>query len=108
MAQKTSQSTTTVSQCAQRYSIEDFIIIWLDSNVNEMNDLISQLFRFVNSVRTFSEPDSCVDYLTDAHEQMIFLILSDAFIDTLVPFIHDVHQLDSVYIFSDQKLNAKS
>jgi len=46
---------------------------------------------------------SCVDSLTKVHDRKIFLILPASLAESLLPLIHDVPQLDSIYIFHDDK-----
>jgi len=49
----------------------------------------------------FDEPDSCVDFLRNVQDQKVFLILSAALGETLMPLMHDLPQLDSIYILCD-------
>jgi hypothetical protein len=64
--------------------------------MSEMNDLTSKLHRTVYSVRTFSEYEPCVDFLTDVKDQKVFFIMSGVLGEIILPSIHDVPQLDSI------------
>jgi hypothetical protein len=74
--------------------IENFVVVWLDLNINESNgdyqNSIGQLRRIVNSVKTFTFPDQCVACLTNIQDPKVFLILLDAFSEIFVPLIHDL------------------
>jgi hypothetical protein len=93
MAARTTNST---AKRPQARIIGNFIVIWLDSNMSEMNDLTSKLHRTVYSVRTFSEYEPCVDFLTDVKDQKVFFIMSGVLGEIILPSIHDVPQLDSI------------
>jgi hypothetical protein len=86
-------------------SIEDFVIIWLDENMNEHHEhyqnSIIQLRTIVNSLKTFNDSNQCIDFLTDIINKKIFLILSNNLAQILIPLIDDVFQIDSIYIFSN-------
>ncbi|CAF4062540.1 unnamed protein product [Rotaria magnacalcarata] len=88
--------------------IEDFIIIWLDENMNEHNeyyrDSIIQLRTIVNSLKTFNDNNQCIDFLTGVINKNVFLILSNTLTKMLVPLINGISHLDSIYIFSNAVL----
>ncbi|CAF2022224.1 unnamed protein product, partial [Rotaria magnacalcarata] len=66
----------------------EFLIILLfdevDSASEECQNIATQLQSIINEARTVSEPDECVDLLTDINEQKVFLILSDALVRQLL------------------------
>ncbi|CAF4691391.1 unnamed protein product, partial [Rotaria sp. Silwood2] len=66
---------------------------------------MSQFQRIVSSIETFTDIDECVDFLTDIKDQQVFFIVSDKTSETFVPLIHDVPQIDSIYIFYDNVVN---
>ncbi|CAF4800375.1 unnamed protein product [Rotaria sp. Silwood2] len=96
-------------QPVRSHYVENFIVIWLVSNFNESDiiyyNLMSQFQRIVSSIETFTDIDECVDFLTDIKDQQVFFIVSDKTSETFVPLIHDVPQIDSIYIFYDNVVN---
>src|ERR1700722_1169711 len=106
MGQKTSKASTS-SQQPRRRIIENFVVVWLDSNINETDadyqNSITQLRRIVNSIRTFTDVDQCVDFLTQIKDEKAFMIVSGALGQQLVPIIQDFFQLDSIYVFCGHK-----
>jgi tetratricopeptide (TPR) repeat protein len=87
--------------------IENYIIIWLDPNLdfsNEKNqELISQLRSIVNTVKTFADINKCVIFLEQIKNEKVFLIISDCFATKIASLEEQYTQLNSIYIFCDQK-----
>jgi tetratricopeptide (TPR) repeat protein len=83
--------------------IQNFVLIWLDSNINDSNkdyqNSIVQLRRIVTAINTFTDTDECIDFLTEIKVEKVFMIVSDTFAKQLVSLIHDIHQLYSIYVF---------
>jgi tetratricopeptide (TPR) repeat protein len=80
--------------------LDDIIIIWLDANSDDKS-VKHELRQIVNSVRTFSNPNHCEEFLRNDinDKQKIFLIVSDTFSEIFVPSIHDLSPIDSIYVF---------
>ena len=87
--------------------MKNFILIWLDSNINHSDNgyshYITQLKCFINEINIFVDVDQCVDYLTDVKHETIFMVVSSTINERVIPFIHEIPQLHSVYIFGEQK-----
>ncbi|CAF1615222.1 unnamed protein product [Rotaria magnacalcarata] len=90
----------------QSYSeriIQDFILVWLDENLDENNDnfqhSLIQLRVIVNTLEYFTDPDQCVDYLTTIEDEKILLVVSWEFFENIVPLIHDMSQLHTIFGF---------
>ncbi|CAF1378304.1 unnamed protein product [Rotaria sordida] len=98
-----SLNTASISQNDQHRFIQNFIVIWLESNINEMDDLIIELRRHSDLVFTFNESDLCAKFLKNVHDQKVFLIVSNTLANAILPLVHDLSQLDSVYILCKNK-----
>ncbi|CAF2995214.1 unnamed protein product [Rotaria sp. Silwood2] len=87
--------------------IQNFLLIWMDVDIDQSKDncqnTLIQLRSVVNDVTIFSQPDECVDFLTEVDGVKAFLIVASTIGQQIVPLIHDVPQLDAVYIFNDNK-----
>jgi tetratricopeptide (TPR) repeat protein len=110
MAQKASN--TSISYRKPRHRIiEDFVVVWLDSNISETDtdyqNSITQLQHVVSSVSIFTDPDQCVDFLTDIMDEKAFLIVSDTLGYQLVSLIQDLSQLQTIYVFDEHKSEYK-
>ena len=84
----------------QIYTLDDYIILWLDC---EENNAFIDLQKVFNATQIFNEPDSCIDFITDIKDQAIFLILSNVRNDSLIPLIHTIPRIDCIYVFDDNK-----
>jgi hypothetical protein len=97
------QSGNTITR--QRRSIANFLLVWLDAEIDESNDnfrhSISQLRLIVNTINTCTDADQCIEFLIQIQDAAIFLIVSDALGQHLVPVIHHMSQFDSIYVFCE-------
>jgi tetratricopeptide (TPR) repeat protein len=88
--------------------IQNFLLVWLDSSINQVNDndccsIIMELQQVVTIVNAFANVDECIDFITDIKEEKIFLILSEIFVQTIVPVANEIPQIISIYIFPGNK-----
>ncbi|CAF1380610.1 unnamed protein product, partial [Didymodactylos carnosus] len=96
-----------LSRHQQLSIVENFLIIWLDSNIDESNEVykhsIIQLRSIVDSIKIFTDPNHCIDYLTKIENVKVFMIVSDILSQIIVPLIEDIPQLHSIYVFCNQQ-----
>ena len=88
--------------------VQNFLLVWLDGSIDEENNddcrnSITKLRQVVDTVNTFTTVDECIDFITDVKYEMIFMIISGTFSQTIVPIIQDIPQVSSVYIFREHK-----
>jgi tetratricopeptide (TPR) repeat protein len=87
--------------------VQNFFLIWLDSSIDESNEdcqnSLTELRRIVNTVETYTDADECIEFITETKGENIFVILSGALGFQHVPRIHDMPQIDSIYIFCGNK-----
>ncbi|CAF2783696.1 unnamed protein product [Rotaria sp. Silwood2] len=88
-------------------SIQNFILVWLNSNIDEFNDdfrnSITKLRRIVNRIDRFTDVNQCADFLTKIEKEKIFIIVSGSLGQSAVPDIHDMPQVDSIYVFCEDR-----
>jgi len=91
---------------------QNFLLIWLDPNINESTDdhqnTVARLRNVVNNINIFTKPDEAVDFLTEVDGMKAFLITDDTIGQQIVPLIHDIPQLDSIYIFSNKQIQHEA
>jgi tetratricopeptide (TPR) repeat protein len=79
----------------------------LDNNIDDNNadcrNTIIQLQHIVNSIKTFTNADQCVDFLTEVYPVKVCMIISGTLCQNVVPLIHDVVQLHTIFIFCENK-----
>jgi tetratricopeptide (TPR) repeat protein len=86
-------------------------VVWCDqsigsnTNSNDDTNTLLQLARIVNKKRqlihTFTEIDPCREFIK--HVNNICLIISGSFGKKLVPLVHDLIQIHSIYVFCMDK-----
>jgi tetratricopeptide (TPR) repeat protein len=82
--------------------VQGFTLVWLDPTIDESNadfkHSLTQLLQIINTINTFTDADSCIDYLTEIKDERVFMIVSDVLHQQLVPLIHEISQLYSIYV----------
>ncbi|CAF1066184.1 unnamed protein product [Adineta steineri] len=89
-------------------TVQNFLVVWLDENINEKNNTdcqntIIKLREVVNTVNTFTNMEECINFITDIKVEKVFMILSGALAQTTVSIIHDMTQVNTTYIFCENK-----
>ena len=62
-------------------------------------DSLAQLRSVANIVNIFTDRDKAIDFLTEDHGVKTFLVVEDTIGQQILPLIHDIPQLDALYIF---------
>ncbi|CAF3454978.1 unnamed protein product [Rotaria sp. Silwood1] len=98
----TTSSNTVLSRRVHRV-LQDFLVIWLDSNVdkskNDFKKSIQRLRHIVASVITFTDVQECIDFLSEIKNERVYMIVSGSVGRHLIPEIYTWPQLNSIYIF---------
>ncbi|CAF4928004.1 unnamed protein product [Rotaria socialis] len=105
--QVTTSTTVTASsegfRARPRRIVQNFLLVWLDANIDEKKEdfqkSLTELRKIFVTVEPFTDVDQCVDYLTSIDDQKIYLITSALLGQTTVPLIHDIAQLDTIFVF---------
>jgi tetratricopeptide (TPR) repeat protein len=87
--------------------IQNFVLIWLDSNIDQSNkdcqNTLEQLQNVVSNVNIFTEQNKCIDFLTDMEDKKAFLVADGTLAQQIIPLIHSIPQLDAIYVFCRNK-----
>lgn len=91
-------------------NLETFSLLWLDASVNNCQENVDaqhQLRTSINFLRTFEEVDQCEAYIrSKSKDDRIILITSGRLGQIIVPQIHSLRTLSSIYVYcKDKKLN---
>ncbi|CAF4760475.1 unnamed protein product [Rotaria sp. Silwood1] len=102
-------STESVSNIEpRRLMVPNYLLIWVDEAIDETNDncqhMLAQLRSVVNNVRLCTNTTQCIEVLNDADSKKVFVVSSDDLGQHLVPEIHQITQVDSIYIFSNNQV----
>ncbi|CAM4818108.1 unnamed protein product [Rotaria magnacalcarata] len=91
--------------------LQNFLLVWLNAHIDDNNtDFTTSLTKVRSTMSTlieFAEVDQCVDYLKSNLEQTILLIVNGTFVEDIMPLIHDMSQLDTVFIFYREETQQK-
>ncbi|CAF3699095.1 unnamed protein product [Rotaria sp. Silwood1] len=95
----------------KRCMIQNYLLIWIDENINEANkdcqNTLTQLRSVVNEVTICTEPAQCIKCLNDMNDEKAFVISSGALGQHLIPQIHDMPQLYAIYVFCGNESQHK-
>ncbi|CAF3947127.1 unnamed protein product, partial [Rotaria sp. Silwood1] len=103
--------TTTTSNIgsSRRKVLQTYSLVWTDGSIDQSEEDWQQKFvqvqDVVNDVNIFTESDECIQFLKmiDSGSEKVFLITSAFLGRDLVPEIHDMPQVDTIYIFCGNK-----
>ncbi|CAF0730650.1 unnamed protein product [Adineta steineri] len=105
-----SKSTTSrnIQQSRQRMT-QNYLLLWVDTSIDPINEdyenPLKQIRTITGDINAFTQRDACIDFLTDPRKDIkFFLIVKDTMFQQIMPHIHDIPQLDSVYILNDIKI----
>ncbi|CAF0898279.1 unnamed protein product [Adineta steineri] len=83
--------------------MQNVLLIWLDSNINETNDdcqnTITKLQCVVNDINTYTNSDECLEFIQTITDKKICMIISGSLGQHIVPRVHNMSQVDSIFIF---------
>jgi hypothetical protein len=84
--------------------VQNVVLIWLDNSIDEGNDdcqnTLTQLRRIINAVSTFTGGDECFEFITkNSSQEKVCIIVSGALGHLIVPLIHNMSQVDSIFVF---------
>lgn len=88
-------------------NLETFALLWLDEAVNtseENREAQQELRSSINHVTTFEDGNLCQQYIrtVDLQDRLV-LIVSGRLGQEVVPHIHQVRQLSSIYVYCMDK-----
>jgi len=87
--------------------VEISITIWLDAEINkkvENQNAQQQLRTIVNRFKTFEDANECEKYIrSKSSKQRLLLIVNDQQGRQIIPHIHALRQVISIYIYCKDK-----
>jgi len=97
------------SNVLQSYNdnLETFSLVWLDAQVNTTEDnrqTQQKLQQIINHLKIFDDPQQCHHYIISLSVQdRLILIVSGQLGRQLIPQIHHLRQVSSIYVFCMDK-----
>ena len=90
-----------------RNDLEISITIWLDAEINknvENQNAQQQLRTIVNRFKTFEDGNECEKYIrSKSSKERLLLIVNDQQGRQIIPHIHTLQQVTSIYIYCNYK-----
>ncbi|CAF0869487.1 unnamed protein product [Adineta ricciae] len=84
-------------------STQNIILIWLDRNIDttkaEYQNTIAKLQAIISDVEIYTDVDQCVQFIETIDDRKICMITSGSLGQHIVPRVHDMTQVDSIFIF---------
>ena len=81
-----------------RSNVDDITIVWLDDNEHTEDSIPTELDRATSALRIFSDAERGKDYIRQAVNENILLVMSSSFFPSMVSQVHDLSQLKSIYV----------
>ena len=87
--------------------VQNVLLIWLYTNIDVKSEdcanTVTQLHRVVNDMNTFTDGEDCIQFIDTINDNKICMIISGSLGQQIVPRVHNMSQMDSVFIFCDNK-----
>ena len=87
--------------------VQNALLIWVDSNMDEKSkdcqNTIAHLRQVMNTISTFTNAQECIEFLQEIKDDKVCMIISGSFGKHIVPRVHDMFQVDSIFIFCHNK-----
>ncbi|CAF3175769.1 unnamed protein product, partial [Rotaria sp. Silwood2] len=105
-------TTTTTSRNAvlpqtARRVIQNFLLIWLDANIDETQEdfrkSLKHLQHVVASITTFTDAEECFKFLDEIKKEKVFMIVSGALGRQVAPELQVMPQLEAIYVYCGNK-----
>lgn len=96
----------TISARASKKNLETFSLIWLDAIINDSVENIEtqqRLRTLINHLKTFQRADECIQYIESSPKDRFVLIVSGRLGQEVVPSIHHLQQVYSIYVYCMDK-----
>ncbi|CAF1248519.1 unnamed protein product [Adineta steineri] len=105
---KSSVSTrATANRRMNMQRMQNVLLIWLDNNIDDDNadcsNTIKQLKRVVNNINTFTNGEQCVEFIQTINNNKVCMIVSGSLGQQTVPHVHDMSQVDTIFIFCNNQ-----
>ncbi|CAF3551399.1 unnamed protein product [Rotaria sp. Silwood1] len=84
---------------------EDVTLIWLDKTIDTTQTTLREI---TNYVLLYTELEPCITYIRSISKERIFLIVSGDYAEQCLNEIHDLTQVDSIFIFCMNILKYKN
>jgi tetratricopeptide (TPR) repeat protein len=96
---------TAVTKSSSLENKEDVTLIWLDKTIDTTRTTLREITDYV---LLYTELEPCLTYIRSINNERIFLIVSGNYAEECLNEIHDLSQVDSIFIFCMNLLKYKN
>jgi len=103
-------SSTSIFTIDKTVNLETFSLLWLDANVHKTDDNIKsqrKLREAINFLQIFDQVDQCEENIRKIEYEKVVFIVSGRLGREIVPRLHDLPQLNSVYVYCLDRIGNK-
>ena len=94
-----------------RRMIQNVLVVWLNTDIIEnsigQQKTIARLRHVVNTIETFNDGEKCIQFLENMADETICLIISGSLGQQIVPRVHNLSQVNSIFIFCDKRIHEE-
>lgn len=101
----TSAATTSASgtKFKRIQTIENYVLVSIHDQVDEIENDIQNVFpelrKIVRTIKQFTDTEQCIKFMMNIKDEKIFLIVFDSIGQIIVPQIHQMPQVDAIFVF---------
>ncbi len=82
--------------------VQNVLLIWLDSKIDDNDEncrnTVTQLRCVVNDINKYTDDDQCIQFINTITNNKACMIISGSLGQQIVPRVHDMSQVDSIYL----------
>lgn len=88
--------------------VQNVCLIWLDNNIDEVGNVdcqntLVQLRWMVSNTHVFNDEEKCLDFIYKTKHDRICMIISGSLGQNIVPIVHPISSIDSIFIYCGNK-----
>jgi len=105
------QITTSIQKNRLSNNLELYSLIWCDANVDKTEENIQTQMKLrssINYIQTFDNMNECEEYIKGVKYEKVVLIVSGNIGHLMVPRIHALKQLTSVFVYCGNRVQHET
>ena len=88
--------------------VKNVLLVWLDNNIDEVDNVdcrntLAQLCWVVSNTQVFTDENKCLDFIYKTKHEKICMIISGSLGQNIVPVVHSMPSIDSIFIYCGNK-----
>ncbi|CAF4262458.1 unnamed protein product, partial [Adineta steineri] len=87
----------------QRNAVENLVLICLDKNIKEYENSLNLFQLYINTIKLYSNPEEFRIFIQQIKDEKLLVIISGNVVEQVTSEMENHSQIDSVYIYCNQK-----